>query len=220
MSPECFLRERGVFCLCVLNCGCNFFPSRLFASFQWCVSPLFTSPANQKIRKIRWLQSFKDKLGLFPARVWERNETKILIHGWAVPKKTDVTFVYTTLLFHLEDAVLSFATLLLFDPVLFPKNEVCLLIGSIHSAMRPVFYMDCAAFLWIADHAHLFRGGLLFNWNFMISTHTDFGVMISNWIVSNENFIYALYLALTFYSLEACLLIGQWHVQCLDACLF
>ena len=51
---------------------------------------------------------------------------------------------------------------------------------------RPVFYMDCAAFCMnsVLGHAHLFTGGMLFNWNSMLSTHTDFGVMSSNWIVS------------------------------------
>ena len=36
--------------------------------------------------------------------------------------------------------------------------------------------MDCAAY-----DAHLFTGGMLFDWNSMLSTYTDFGVMSSNW---------------------------------------
>ena len=90
----------------------------------------------------------------------------------------------STLWFHLEDTVLLISTLLLFDPILFPKYEVCLLIGSIHSAKEACLLYGLCCFVWILDHAHLFTGGMLFNWNSMLSTHTDFGVMSSNWIVS------------------------------------
>ena len=45
-----------------------------------------------------------------------------------------------TLWFQLEDTVLLIGTLLLFDPVLFPKYEVCL----IFQQKRPVSYMGCA----------------------------------------------------------------------------
>ena len=52
-----------------------------------------------------------------------------------------------TLWFQLEDTVLSIGTLLLFDPILFPKYEVCLLIGSIHSAKEACLLYGLCCFV-------------------------------------------------------------------------
>ena len=48
-----------------------------------------------------------------------------------ITKNAELFLFSHTLVFQLEDTVCLFGTLLLLDPIHFPKSEQCLLIGSI-----------------------------------------------------------------------------------------
>ena len=73
-----------------------------------------------------------------------------------------------TLWFHLEDTVLLFGTVLLFSPILFPKYEVWLLIGSIP----------------LAKEAWLLYGLCCFT---KMSYPTDFWALFFIWSMLNQN---------------------------------
>ena len=63
-------------------------------------------------------------------KTWFYLETSTVVHGFngheVIGEHDDVTLV-----FQLEDTVCLFGTLLLLDPIHFPKSEPCLLIGSV-----------------------------------------------------------------------------------------